>query len=96
MQKKTTNLLNGQWGRVVLKVSGEAFAGDEGHGIHLPQPSYWPMVTAIGLFIAAYGVVFNDLIVPWGLAAVGLVIGFDGVYAWSFEPVNDPEEDSTH
>ncbi|MBN39921.1 MAG: UMP kinase [Acidimicrobiaceae bacterium] len=33
MQKKTSNLLNGQWGRVVLKVSGEAFAGDEGHGI---------------------------------------------------------------
>jgi len=33
VQKKTTNLLNGQWGRVVLKVSGEAFAGDEGHGI---------------------------------------------------------------
>ena len=33
MQNKTTNLLNGQWGRVVLKVSGEAFAGDEGHGI---------------------------------------------------------------
>ncbi len=33
MQKKTTNLLNGQWDRVVLKVSGEAFAGDEGHGI---------------------------------------------------------------
>ena len=54
------------------------------------------MVTAIGLFIAAYGVVFNDLIVPWGLAAIGLVIGFVGVYAWSFEPVNDPEEDSTH
>ena len=71
-------------------------SGDEGHGIHLPQPSYWPMVTAIGLFIAAYGVVFNDLIVPWGIAAIGLVIGFVGVYAWSFEPVNDPEEDSTH
>ncbi len=33
MRNKTTNLLNGQWGRVVLKVSGEAFAGDEGHGI---------------------------------------------------------------
>ncbi|HAY51789.1 MAG TPA: UMP kinase [Acidimicrobiaceae bacterium] len=33
MQNKTTNLVNGQWGRVVLKVSGEAFAGDEGHGI---------------------------------------------------------------
>ena len=33
MRNKTTKLLNGQWGRVVLKVSGEAFAGDEGHGI---------------------------------------------------------------
>ncbi len=33
MQKKKDDLLKGQWGRVVLKVSGEAFAGDEGHGI---------------------------------------------------------------
>ena len=33
MQKKKDNLISGQWGRVVLKVSGEAFAGDEGHGI---------------------------------------------------------------
>ncbi|MDG2300256.1 MAG: UMP kinase [Acidimicrobiales bacterium] len=33
MQKKKDDLLKGQWGRVVLKVSGEAFAGGEGHGI---------------------------------------------------------------
>lgn len=33
MQKKNNDLLSGQWSRVVLKVSGEAFAGDEGHGI---------------------------------------------------------------
>jgi len=78
------------------EVPASGASGDEGHGIHLPQPSYWPLVTAIGLFIAAYGVVFNDLIIPWGLAAIGLVIGFVGVYAWSLEPVNDPEEDSTH
>ena len=71
-------------------------SGDEEHDIHLPQPSYWPMVSAIGLFISAYGVVFNDLIVPWGLATIGLVIGFIGVYAWSLEPVNDPDENSTH
>jgi cytochrome c oxidase subunit 1 len=71
-------------------------SGNEGHEIHLPQPSYWPIVTAVGLFIAAYGVVFNDLLIPWALAAVGLIIGFIGVYSWSLEPVNDPEEDSTH
>ncbi len=33
MQKKKDNLMSGQWGRVVLKVSGEAFAGGEGHGV---------------------------------------------------------------
>ncbi|SVE07203.1 uncharacterized protein METZ01_LOCUS460057, partial [marine metagenome] len=33
VQKKKDDLLSGQWSRVVLKVSGEAFAGDEGHGI---------------------------------------------------------------
>jgi len=71
-------------------------SGDEGHGIHLPQPSYWPFVTALGLFVAAYGVVFNDLIIPWALATIGLAIGFIGVYSWSLEPVNDPEEDPTH
>jgi len=71
-------------------------SGDEGHGIHLPQPSYWPFVTALGLFVAAYGVVFNDLLIPWALAVIGLIIGFIGVYSWSLEPVNDPEEDPTH
>tara|TARA_B100000287_G_C20589098_1_gene763480 strand:+ start:270 stop:1013 length:744 start_codon:yes stop_codon:yes gene_type:complete len=33
VQENRDDLLKGQWGRVVLKVSGEAFAGDEGHGI---------------------------------------------------------------
>ena len=78
------------------EVPASGGSGDEGHGIHLPQPSYWPFVTALGLFVAAYGVVFNDLIIPWALATIGLAIGFIGVYSWSLEPVNDPEEDPTH
>jgi len=78
------------------EVPASGGSGDEGHGIHLPQPSYWPFVTALGLFVAAYGVVFNDLIIPWALAVIGLTIGFIGVYSWSLEPVNDPEEDPTH
>ena len=78
------------------EVPASGGSGDEGHGIHLPQPSYWPFVTALGLFVAAYGVVFNDLLIPWALAVIGLIIGFIGVYSWSLEPVNDPEEDPTH
>ena len=33
MSDSITQLKPGRWGRVVLKVSGEAFAGDMGYGI---------------------------------------------------------------
>ncbi len=66
------------------------------HNIHLPQPSYWPLITSLGIFIAGYGVVFNGLIFPYLIAAIGTAITFIGVYAWSLEPVNDPDEHSAH
>ena len=65
------------------------------HNIHLPQPSYWPLVTAIGLLIAAYGVVFNNILLPYVIAGIGTLITFVGVYAWSLEPVNDPDDSHT-
>ena len=64
---------------------------DEGHDIHLPQPSYWPLVVSIGLLIGGYGLVFN-----FAVAVVGGLIGMFAVYAWSFEPVNEPDEGSGH
>ena len=57
-----------------------------GHGIHLPQPSFWPLVTAIGIFVGAWGIIYS---IP--VLAVGGAIMMIGMYAWSFEPVNDPE-----
>ena len=75
---------------------GGGSGDDEEHDIHLPQPSYWPFVVSVGILIAAYGVVFNDLIVPWALAILGTFIGFIGVYSWSLEPVNDPDPDTNH
>lgn len=71
-------------------------SGDEAHGIHLPQASYWPIVVSLGIFIAAYGVVFNNFLIPWSMAIIGTFIGFVGVYAWSLEPVNDPDEETGH
>ena len=83
-------------------------SGENGeHSIHLPQPSYWPIVVSIGLLIGAYGLIYsgaggglhlqtwgNGINLAWGLiaAAIGGAITLVGVYAWSFEPVNDPEE----
>ncbi|MDA1188378.1 MAG: cytochrome c oxidase subunit I [Chloroflexi bacterium] len=62
-----------------------------GHGIHLPQPSFWPMVVSIGLFIGAMGLIYNIAV-----AAIGGAIALIAIYAWSFEPVNEPDEESGH
>ena len=66
-------------------------SGENGNGIHLPQPSYWPAVVSIGLLVGAYGLIFNVAV-----AAIGGAIAMIGVYAWSFEPVNEPDQGAGH
>ena len=58
----------------------------DGKHIHLPSPSYWPIVLAFGMPIAAYGLIFN----LW-LALVGAIIIVGGLYGWVLEPPDDPE-----
>ena len=64
---------------------------EQKHSIHMPQPSYWPIVAAIGLLVGGYGIIYNIAV-----AAIGGGIAMVAVYAWSFEPVNEPEDDSAH
>jgi cytochrome c oxidase subunit 1 len=52
-----------------------------GHGIHLPGPSYWPVVAALGLPLIGYGVIFH-----WWMAYVGVVVLFAGIFGWAIEP----------
>ena len=66
-------------------------SGENGHDIHLPQPSYWPAVVSIGLLVGGYGLIFNVAV-----AAIGGAIAMIGVYAWSFEPVNEPDDGAAH
>ncbi len=54
------------------------------HGaIHLPDPSYWPIVAGLGIFVAGSGILFALPLLP-----VGLFILVVSVYGWSLEPVN--------
>jgi cytochrome c oxidase subunit 1 len=71
--------------------SGEAAAIDEhagehggGHAIHMPSPSYFPLIAAAGLPIIGYGLIF-------GLPAValGLVITLAGFFGWALEPSSE-------
>jgi cytochrome c oxidase subunit 1 len=66
---------------------------DDGHGIHLPQPSYWPFLASLGLFVGGYGLVYFHSVIGIAFASAGAMLTMVSVYAWSFEPVNDPEED---
>jgi cytochrome c oxidase subunit I len=74
--------------------------GGHGHGIHMPQPSYFPLVAALGLPIMAYGLIakthetvagINGENLGWTLVGIGLVTLLLGVYGWAIEPVNDPD-----
>ncbi len=54
---------------------------DAGHGIHLPNPSFWPIVSAAALPLLGYGVIFQ-----WWMAGAGAVLLLVTVYGWALEP----------
>ncbi|MGI9041655.1 MAG: cytochrome c oxidase subunit I [Gemmatimonadales bacterium] len=56
-----------------------------GKGIHLPNPSYWPLVSALGLTTVMAGLMLSGSLGPWGIIA-GMSVLFVGVYNWAFEP----------
>jgi cytochrome c oxidase subunit 1 len=59
--------------------------------VHLPSPSYWPIVTAIALPIIGYGLIFSLwLCIPGGLIVVA------GLYGWVTEHPDDPEAAHGH
>jgi cytochrome c oxidase subunit 1 len=58
----------------------EQEAGADEH-IHMPSPSYWPILLAFGLPVMAYGVIFNLMLIPVGAAIVMM-----SMFGWSLEP----------
>lgn len=56
--------------------------------IHMPSPSYWPLVTAIGVLVLAAGMLFDtgwDYI-RFPIPFIGGIICFIGIIAWANEP----------
>ena len=90
------------WAQKYEGVATVAVAGGSGenggHSIHMPQPSYWPFVASVGLFVAAFGVLYINAASRFGVvvAVLGALITMVSVYAWSLEPVNDPEDSAAY
>ena len=59
---------------------------EQAHGIHMPSPSFYPLVVAAGLPFLGYAAVFLN---PW-LAIPACVLVLFGVYAWGLEPGTEP------
>ncbi|HEX7101708.1 MAG TPA: cytochrome c oxidase subunit I [Nitrolancea sp.] len=62
-------------------------AEDERH-IHLPPPSYYPLVAAGGLLAMGAGMVMHGdgMAVSWYIFGAGILVLTFGLFGWSFEP----------
>ncbi len=67
-------------------VAEEELNGDK--HIHLPAPSYWPIVLALALPIMAYGVIYTT----W-LIAIGAAIAVAAMFGWALEPADAEDFD---
>jgi cytochrome c oxidase subunit 1 len=73
-------------GRLVRVPEDQIPRQPEPDHVHLPSPSYFPLVTALGLPIIMYGLMYN-----WIVAVLGLLVSLTGVYCWVLEPSTEPE-----
>jgi cytochrome c oxidase subunit 1 len=55
------------------------------HGVHLPGPSVWPMVTAVGIGIAAAGALLHV-----GVVLAGALVTVYGAFRFALEHHEDP------
>jgi cytochrome c oxidase subunit 1 len=58
--------------------------------VHMPDPSYFPIVVAAGMFIAGLGMITN-----FWICLPGVLTVIAGIYGWSFEPVNAPDRSAS-
>jgi cytochrome c oxidase subunit I len=63
----------------------ELLAEEEKHAdanIHMPSPSYWPIVLAFALPVVSFGVIYK----AYAVSIIGAVIALAGCYGWANEP----------
>jgi cytochrome c oxidase subunit 1 len=60
--------------------------------VHLPSPSYFPFIMALGLPMIAYGIIWHQAL--WGklLLGLGALITVSGLLGWGMEPLDEPHD----
>jgi len=73
----------------------DASAPPDAHalGIHMPSPSFYPIIAASALPIMGYGMMYGRSSGShYVVAGFGAVVLFAALYAWGLEPSAEPEE----
>jgi len=69
----------------------EVLAAEEAkadHHIHLPSPSYWPLLLAVSLPIIGIGIIYQYVV-----AVIGAVLALLAMFGWALEPSVAPDDD---
>ena len=61
--------------------------------IHLPNPSYFPLLMAAGFPLMFYGIIYHTT--AWGkaLIVIGAMVALTAVIGWAMEPVEEPHDE---
>ncbi len=79
-------------GNIVRIATAEEVAQDGSRtDVHLPSPSYYPIMLSFGLPIIGYGLIFS----LW-LCVLGGAIVLGAIFGWIMEPADDPEAAHDH
>ena len=74
----------------LVKIADAVDVAQTGHrtDVHLPSPSYWPILLCTSFPLIGYGLIFN-----LGFAAAGGLILVLSIYGMALEPADDPDAD---
>jgi cytochrome c oxidase subunit 1 len=79
-------------GRLVrIAVTEDVVQKGDATGVHLPSPSYYPIVLAFGMPWITWGLIYN----LW-FCAFGAIFVIWGIYGWVMEPSTDPFDGHSH
>jgi cytochrome c oxidase subunit I len=67
--------------------------GEVDEHIHMPDPSYWPVIMTAGMLPVAYGLIYHAS--PVGIALIGLGVLWMvvGMFGWIIEPLAEGDDD---
>lgn len=79
-------------GRIVrIAYPEDIYQDGSNTNVHLPSPSYWPLVLSFSLPILGYAIIYSYwLLIPF------VVLFLSGFVGWALEPADDPEAARGH